>query len=260
MTRDEAAGVLGVSALAGAAEIRYRYQELYSDFQIRLTNAPTPSLKRMYQKNLQEIEAASKLLLSGGTAADTYGDLPSAEPLYQAAADSPMARQPSSLAKSPEPGTRSHEPSAQPSNERADSEEAKSMDQSGEKKSPRLRTGAMLSMVLIVLLVAAFLALRGNARPGRAPGTFVPSDTLASVREDIAVAHVHLDRGEYRDAAALVDSVLARLSDLSGRFGASGGLDTLRRAATDLGLSVQQACAGEVQLAKQRGHSAPPCR
>jgi len=45
--------------------VRRRYQKLYNDFQIRLTNAPTPSLKKMYQKNIQDLRAAAEALAPG---------------------------------------------------------------------------------------------------------------------------------------------------------------------------------------------------
>ena len=91
MTRDDAAQLLGLSLSARADEVRQRFQELYSDYQIRLTNAPTPSLKRTYQQNLRELEEASRLLLGGG--ADAQADLPAAEPSYGAVVpESPTGR------------------------------------------------------------------------------------------------------------------------------------------------------------------------
>ncbi len=65
MSAAEAAEILGVAPGAPAHEIRSRYQKIYNDFQIRLTNAPTPSLKRMYQKNLQDLKAAAEVLSPG---------------------------------------------------------------------------------------------------------------------------------------------------------------------------------------------------
>ncbi|HXB56375.1 MAG TPA: FHA domain-containing protein [Vicinamibacteria bacterium] len=62
---EEAAELLGVLAGAPKHEIRKKYQKIYNDYQIRLTNAPTPSLKRMYQKNLQDLKAAAELLSPG---------------------------------------------------------------------------------------------------------------------------------------------------------------------------------------------------
>lgn len=61
----QAAELLGVQPGAPRDEVRRRYQKVYNDYQIRLTNAPTASLKRMYQKSLQELKAAAELLAPG---------------------------------------------------------------------------------------------------------------------------------------------------------------------------------------------------
>jgi predicted component of type VI protein secretion system len=63
----EAAEMLGLWPGSPPEEVRKRYQKMYNDFQIRLTNAPTPSLKKMYQKNLQDLRAAAEALAPGVT-------------------------------------------------------------------------------------------------------------------------------------------------------------------------------------------------
>ncbi len=79
MTKEEAATLLGVSTNAAPNEVRQRYQELYSEYQIRLTNAPTPGLKKAYQKNLQEFQEASQTLCPQSLI-DSTQDLPAAQP------------------------------------------------------------------------------------------------------------------------------------------------------------------------------------
>jgi pSer/pThr/pTyr-binding forkhead associated (FHA) protein len=64
MTPAEAAALLGLQPGASAAEVQRRYQQLARDVQTRLRNAPTPSLKRMYQKDLQDLKIASEVLLA----------------------------------------------------------------------------------------------------------------------------------------------------------------------------------------------------
>jgi predicted component of type VI protein secretion system len=61
----EAAEMLGLWPGSPPDEVRKRYQKMYNDFQIRLTNAPTPSLKKMYQKNIQDLRAAAEALAPG---------------------------------------------------------------------------------------------------------------------------------------------------------------------------------------------------
>lgn len=80
MTNVEAAALLGVQEAATPDQIRRRYEELHNDFQIRLTNAPTPALKKTYQKNLQELREAVEVLAPGATSGG-MPDLPSAEPV-----------------------------------------------------------------------------------------------------------------------------------------------------------------------------------
>jgi predicted component of type VI protein secretion system len=63
----EAAEMLGLWPGSPPDEVRKRYQKMYNDFQIRLTNAPTPSLKKMYQKNIQDLRAAAEALAPGAS-------------------------------------------------------------------------------------------------------------------------------------------------------------------------------------------------
>jgi DnaJ-domain-containing protein 1 len=61
----QAAELLGVAPGASRDQVRRQYQKIYNDYQIRLTNAPTASLKRMYQKSVQELKAAAEALAPG---------------------------------------------------------------------------------------------------------------------------------------------------------------------------------------------------
>ena len=61
----QAAELLGVAPDASRDQVRRQYQKIYNDYQIRLTNAPTASLKRMYQKSVQELKAAAEVLAPG---------------------------------------------------------------------------------------------------------------------------------------------------------------------------------------------------
>jgi predicted component of type VI protein secretion system len=63
----EAAALLGVWPGAQPEEILHRYQKLRDDLAGRLKHAPTPALKRMYQKNLQDLRQACEALLPGST-------------------------------------------------------------------------------------------------------------------------------------------------------------------------------------------------
>lgn len=67
MTPAQAAELLGVAAGAPPADVRRQYQKLHNDLQVRMTNTPSPSLKRMYQKNLQELKIACEVLAPGSS-------------------------------------------------------------------------------------------------------------------------------------------------------------------------------------------------
>jgi pSer/pThr/pTyr-binding forkhead associated (FHA) protein len=67
MTPAQAAEMLGIAAGTPPAEVRRQYQKLHNDLQVRMTNTPSPSLKRMYQKNLQELKLACEVLAPGSS-------------------------------------------------------------------------------------------------------------------------------------------------------------------------------------------------
>jgi len=67
MSPAQAAELLGVAPGASVAEIRRQYHKLHNDLQVRITNTPSPSLKRMYQKNLQELRVACEVLAPGAS-------------------------------------------------------------------------------------------------------------------------------------------------------------------------------------------------
>jgi predicted component of type VI protein secretion system len=65
MSIHEAAAVLGVAPGASPEEVRRKYQKFFNEMQVRLTNAPTPALKRMYQKSLADARTAAEVLCPG---------------------------------------------------------------------------------------------------------------------------------------------------------------------------------------------------
>ena len=91
LTKQEAADLLGLMPDASEAEVRSKYNEMYNDYQLRLTNAPTPNLKKLYQKNLQELNDAFSVFLGGASPGNT--DLPSSEPVFTAEEKQPVVSQ-----------------------------------------------------------------------------------------------------------------------------------------------------------------------
>lgn len=81
MNKLEAAEVLNLPIDATIDQVRSRYQEMYSDYHIRLTNAPTAVLKKTYQQNLENLRVASKELYSDIEIAGPE-NLPASEPVF----------------------------------------------------------------------------------------------------------------------------------------------------------------------------------
>lgn len=65
MTEEIAGNLLGLPAGASVTEGRRRYQQMFNDYQVRVTNAPTAALRRMYQRNLSELRQAFETLFPG---------------------------------------------------------------------------------------------------------------------------------------------------------------------------------------------------
>jgi hypothetical protein len=101
MNREEAATLLNLNAEATATDVRSHFQELYSDYQVRLTNAPTAALKKAYQKNLEDLRQACEVLCPGFVF-DSDGDLPSAQPVRPSPVPPLSAGQVSSRTKATE--------------------------------------------------------------------------------------------------------------------------------------------------------------
>ena len=64
LTREEALALLGIDPAATLPEIRRRYEDMYSVYRVRETNAPTKALRMKYQTSVAAIEAAGTVLLS----------------------------------------------------------------------------------------------------------------------------------------------------------------------------------------------------
>lgn len=75
MTIDEALNRLELEDDYSSDELNLQYSEFYNEFQIRITNAPTDHQRKLYQKKLEELEEAYRVL--GGESEDSDADLPS---------------------------------------------------------------------------------------------------------------------------------------------------------------------------------------
>src|SRR5438552_4181167 len=95
MTKEEALQLLALPDNPTDEDTKKKYNELYNEYQIRLTNAPTPNLKKLYQKNLQELNEALNFLLLGETSG-ILKELPSSAPVFGAEPEQkPLSNNPS---------------------------------------------------------------------------------------------------------------------------------------------------------------------
>ncbi len=76
MNKKEAYTLLGLTNEANFFEIKEAYEEAYSSLQIRVTNSPTESLKKMFQEELQQLEEAYALF----EGEDHLNNLPASKP------------------------------------------------------------------------------------------------------------------------------------------------------------------------------------
>lgn len=80
-TPEAAAALLGVPLGAPPEHVQSRFEELTNDIQTRLAGARAPTLKRTYEKSLQELREAFEQLCPAQGAAVDVSDLPSAQPV-----------------------------------------------------------------------------------------------------------------------------------------------------------------------------------
>src|SRR4051812_43534700 len=80
MTFAEATEMLQLSGTPTPDEAERRFRDLYSEFQLRLTNAPTPQLRALYQSRLAEIAVARDIVAQHANTEEQSMDLPIARP------------------------------------------------------------------------------------------------------------------------------------------------------------------------------------
>lgn len=153
--RPSALAALDLDQDAGTEQIQRRYQELFSEFRIRLTNAPTKELKATYERRLEELRAASAILAPGGAGAAGAGDLPALEPVAAptpAPSATPAAPAPTPEAAPPVPAAAT--PPSAPTAARGAG-------------NGLPRSTIVMAVINVVLVGAAIFAALGSVRAGR---------------------------------------------------------------------------------------------
>jgi hypothetical protein len=228
MNRTDAAKILNVDPSASPEEARRAYQELFTEHQVRLTNAPTPALRSLYQSRLLELDEAKDALLATD-AGDETSDLPTDQPSIPSSQRSVEPPQrtppppPPPLRKSgigtppPPPPVRKQPESAVG----APGPAASQKPSPGRTKGPLALIGGAVAVALVLLLIGNVISHNRTSdgtssdTASSAPPTPSLKDSLPKLRESITVARVEFGRGDY-DAAnralADADSFYTRVS------------------------------------------------
>lgn len=80
MTKEESLELFDLPADASDEQIIEKFREMYSDYMLRLTNAPSPNLKKIYNQNIEKLEKAFKILCPDAEA-DSTQFLPTDKPM-----------------------------------------------------------------------------------------------------------------------------------------------------------------------------------
>lgn len=237
MNRTDAAAILNVDPSASPEETRRAYQELFTEHQVRLTNAPTPALRSLYQARLLELDEARDALLAPSLG-DANSDLPTDQPSIPSGAAPPRQQPPPPPPPAPRSETRKppapppppprREPPPPPKSTTAAREEAREEIRTGAKPAPKSKTGLIAAgIVVAILAVGGFVMLRKGGSDNSGSNGFnaitdstihggkvssadvakLLADSLPALRENITVGRVEFGRGDY-DAAnkALMDA------------------------------------------------------
>ncbi len=257
MTKSEAAALLGVDETAPQPEIERRYKELYSEYQIRLTNAPTATLKKRYAEQIQEVEAAAECLLDGAPHLPGK-DLPTDEPTYDPRIDRRTHER--LLTPTMPLGTGEHmgdpqrrrTPLAAPEFGQTGSHPALPPPVETERRGfPIKHVGVGIAVVVIAVAASVFIPRgRGGEANGGSNADSVAavvaaatSDSVAMVNEAIAIANVELGRGAFTDATDVLQGATHRLAWLEQTAPEDTTVIRLRREVQALRDSIFITCA-----------------
>lgn len=260
MTKSEAAALLGVDETAPQPEIERRYKELYSEYQVRLTNAPTSTLKKRYAEQLQEVEAAAECLLEGASHEPAH-DLPTDEPTYDPRTDRRKHERlltptmPPITAEEMADVHRRRTPMATPEFGRTGAHPVLPTPPPVAPERSRLRVKVVALGVAVVAAVGVGMyVFRGTGEDdgerGADADTAVSAaagdakaDSIAMVNEAIAIANVELGRAAFNDAADVLKGAAARLAWLEQTAPEDTAVVGLRRTVQALRDSIFITCA-----------------
>ncbi len=275
MNRADAAAILNIDLAASPEETRRAYQELFTEHQFRLTNAPTPGLKSLYQSRLRELDEARDILLAQ-EATDATLDLPTDQPSLpprsgETAAGSAGGGWQQPPSQTPPP-VRKEKPASPEKPGAAETKRAKPEPAPIATPRPGPSRALILAGVAAIILIGGFLYYQSTAAPS-APACANPPcaaasnessafypDSLPAFRENVTLARVELQRPEPNFPVARKS--IEEAERLANGFPSSAGADT-SVAGLKLVLSQQRSklnrlCDALRKVAERRHEDAPP--
>ncbi len=147
-TPDSPLALLDLQPGASQEAIQKKFQELYSEYQIRLTNAPTPDLKNKFQQKLEELQAARDKLIAPAAAGGL--DLPAAEPVHGSAAPEPPPAPEPAPEPAPPAASKGRKKKAKPKKAAAAKAPKQAPAEPGERFPASAKVMAVISLVAIL--------------------------------------------------------------------------------------------------------------
>lgn len=286
MNRTEAAAILNVDPNASVEESRRAYQELFTEHQVRLTNAPTPALRSLYQSRLLELEEARDALLSPSLG-DTNSDLPTDQPsipVSQSRSEPPrqQAPPPPPPRREAPPPPREREKVPPPRRETPppprEREKVPPPTATGEGSSERVGNapkkggkkilyGVIAGAVVIgaVVLLPSALRTTSSASSDQPQGDLSRAlgnsylDSLPPLRENVTVARVEFGRGDYDAAKSALAEADKRYAALPPQAASDTATMHLKEQMDQLHAKVQRACDALKKVA-ERHPGEPTCK
>lgn len=272
MNRTDAALILNVDPSASPEEARRAYQELFTEHQVRLTNAPTPALRSLYQARLLELEEAKDALLSTSPS-DSNSDLPTDQPsIPSPGAYSPRQPPAPPPRRDPAPPPRQTQP---PADSRAQQKPEPSNTASAVTQPKAARSGKkkwFVALVIVVTLWAVFrirsdLFLRSDHQTAAdttlsshtTSSADASTDSIPALRENITVARVEFGRGDYDAASTALSEADRHYAALGSAAKSDTAVSRLKGQLDQLRSKVTRACEALKKVA-ERHPGEPTCK
>lgn len=141
MEKETAYSILQLPSGATEAEVRNRYQQLYTQLQAKITHAPTEQLRATFNRNLARLEEAYQTLSEGLQRAQYY---PATEPVEASMEPRPAWKEP---------------PAGQ-----GPAREGMEKEQGGKKNASKAPAWMPISMILLLALASLFAILWMQSR------------------------------------------------------------------------------------------------